>query len=57
MSSHTIPQASGPVPPPPPADAENEALDDALKTFRYTVISAVLFCAAAAAIIMATRSW
>jgi len=57
MSSHPIPQASGPVPPPPPPDSENEAIIDALKTFKITAISAVLFCLAAAVIILVTRSW
>jgi hypothetical protein len=57
MSSHTIPQAPGPVPPPPPPDAENEAIIDALKTFKITAISAVLFVLAAATIILVTRSW
>ena len=57
MSDHPIPQASGPVPPPPPADAENEALIDAEKTFKITLVSAALFCVAAATIILVTRSW
>jgi len=57
MSDHTIAQAPGPVPPPPPADAQNEALIDALKTFKITVIGAVLFCFAAAVIILVTRFW
>ena len=57
MSSHPIPQAPGPVPPPPPSDKENEAIIDALKTFKITVISAVLFVLAAATIILVTRSW
>jgi len=57
MSSHTIPQAPGPVPPPPPSDKENEAIIDALKTFRITAISAVLFVLAAGTIIMVTRTW
>lgn len=57
MSSHPIPQAPGPVPPTPPVDAENEAIIDALKTFKITAISAVLFCLAAATIIMVTRNW
>jgi len=57
MSSHPIPQAPGPVPPPPPPDTENEAIIDALKTFKITAISAVLFCLAAGTIIMVTRNW
>jgi hypothetical protein len=57
MSEHTIPQAPGPTPPPPPPDAENEAIIDAEKTFKITLISAFLFCAAAATIILVTRTW
>lgn len=57
MSDHIIAQASGPVPPPPPPDNENEAIIDALKTFKITLISAALFCLASAVIIMVTRSW
>jgi len=57
MSDHIIAQASGPVPPPPPADNENEALIDAEKTFKVTLISAALFCLAAAVIILVTRTW
>jgi hypothetical protein len=43
-----------PVPALPP-DAENEALIDALKTFRITLITAFFFCLAAAFIILRTR--
>ena len=57
MSDHTIAQASGPVPPAPPPDAENEAIIDAEKTFKITLISIVLFCLAAAVIILVTRTW
>ena len=57
MSDHPIPQAAGPVPPAPPPDSENEAIIDAAKTFKITLISATLFCVAAAVIIMVTRSW
>ena len=57
MADHPIPQAAGPEPPPPPPDSENEAIIDAQKTFHITMISAVLFCAAALAIILVTRSW
>lgn len=38
-----------------PPDSENPALIDAEKTFKVTVISAVLFVAAALFIIMRTR--
>lgn len=57
MSEHTIPQAPGPTPPPAPPDSENEAIIDAEKTFKITLISAFLFCAAAATIILVTRTW
>ena len=57
MSNHMLPQAPGPTPPPPPPDKENEAIIDAQKTFKITMISAVLFCAAALTIILVTRSW
>jgi hypothetical protein len=57
MSDHIIAQAPGPVPPPPPPDSENEAIIDAEKTFKVTMISAVLFCVAAAVIILVTRTW
>lgn len=48
------PHNQPPVPPAPP-DAHNPALVDAEKTFRITVISAILFCLAAVFIIMRTR--
>jgi hypothetical protein len=57
MSDHVIPQAPGPVPPSAPPDAQNEAILDAHKTFTITLISAVLFCLAAAVIILVTRTW
>jgi len=41
--------------PDPPTDDENEALLDAEKTFKITVIGAVLFGLAALFIIMSTR--
>lgn len=41
--------------PAPPPDAENPAIIDAEKTFRVTMISALLFCLAAAFIILRTR--
>lgn len=41
--------------PPPPSDSENPAIIDAEKTFKVTVISALLFCLAAAFIILRTR--
>jgi hypothetical protein len=50
--TNEVVQAGVPAPPP---DAENEALIDAEKTFKITVIGAVLFCLAALFIIMRTR--
>ena len=41
--------------PAPPADADNPALIDALKTFKITVISAAIFCLCAVFIILSTR--
>ena len=57
MTTSNTPAAHGgaahvPVPPP---DAENPALVDAMKTFKITVISAVLFCLCAVFIILSTR--
>ena len=57
MSDHMLPQAAGPAPPSPPPDNENEAIIDAQKTFHITMVSAVLFVAAALVIILVTRSW
>ena len=39
----------------PPPDEENPALIDARKTYKITVISAVVFCLAALVIILSTR--
>lgn len=41
--------------PAPPPDAENPALIDALTTFKITVVTAIVFVVAAAAIILSTR--
>lgn len=41
--------------PPPPSDDDNPALIDAKKTFKITVVSAVLFVLAALFIILRTR--
>ena len=57
MTTSNTPAAHGGaanVPAPPP-DAENPALVDAMKTFKITVISAVLFCLCAVFIILSTR--
>jgi hypothetical protein len=51
MAEHAVTESPAAGVPAPPSDSENEALLDARKTFVITVIGAVLFCAAAAAII------
>ena len=53
--AHTPSGSNHPDVPPPPPDAENPAIIDAEKTFKITVISAILFCLAAAFIILRTR--
>ncbi len=55
MAHTTTPHKKQASVPPPPPDAENPALIDAEKTFRITLISAVLFVAAALMIILRTR--
>ena len=57
MADHILPQAPGPAPPPAPPDNENEAIIDADKTYKITMISAVLFVLASVVIILVTRSW
>jgi hypothetical protein len=54
MSNDEI-STTTPVPPPVPPESENEAIIDAGKTFRITVLGAVLFGLAAAFIILRTR--
>lgn len=48
-------QTIAPGAPEVPSDAENEALIDAQKTFRITVLGAILFGLASLFIIMSTR--
>lgn len=55
MSNDSMTESTQAGAPTPPADGDNEALLDAEKTFKITVIGAVLFCLAALLIIMATR--
>ena len=56
MTYHSLFEETKPNPvPAPPEDSENEALLDAEKTFKITVISAILFGLAALFIIMRTR--
>lgn len=54
MAEHAVTETKSNVPAPPP-DSENEALIDAEKTFKITVIGAVLFGLAALFIILRTR--
>lgn len=54
MAHSAAPPELPPVPPPPP-DAENPAIIDAEKTFKITLISALLFVLAAAYIVLRTR--
>ena len=53
MAEHTVTETSSDVREIP--DSENEALIDAEKTFKITVIGAILFGLAALFIIMRTR--
>lgn len=55
MAHPTASPSQQPAVPAPPQDAENPALIDAEKTYRITLISALLFCLAAAFIILRTR--
>lgn len=55
MAHAPTPHTSQPPVPPPPPDAENPAIIDAEKTFKITLISAVLFVSAALLIILRTR--
>jgi hypothetical protein len=55
MSENSMTEPSKSTAPTPPGDDDNEALLDAEKTFKITVIGALLFCLSALLIIMATR--
>lgn len=55
MADKAVTHTSAPGVPEVPPDSENEALLDAEKTYKITVIGAVLFCLAALFIIMSTR--
>jgi hypothetical protein len=55
MADKAVTPTPAPGVPAVPPDTENEALLDAEKTFKITVIGAVLFCLAALFIIMSTR--
>ena len=54
MSENAVTE-SKPSVPPMPTDSENEALIDAEKTFKITVIGSILFGLAALFIILRTR--
>jgi len=55
MAHVATPKNPLPPVPPPPSDAENQALIDAAKTFKWTLIGAVLFVLSAVFLIMRTR--
>jgi len=55
MAHAATPKNQHPPVPPPPSDAENQALIDAGKTFKWTLIGAVLFVLSAVFLIMRTR--
>ncbi len=55
MAHAATPHKSQPPVPPPPADADNEAIIDAWKTFKWVVIGAVLFIGSAVFLILRTR--
>jgi hypothetical protein len=55
MAHAANPQKSQPPVPPAPPDAENPAIIDAAKTFRWTLIGAVFFVGSAVFLILRTR--
>jgi len=55
MAHAATPKNPLPPVPPPPSDTENQALIDAAKTFKWTLIGAVLFVLSAVFLIMRTR--
>ena len=55
MTNDMNQEGTPPGVPAPPADAENPAIIDALKTFQITVVGSVLFVLAALFIILRTR--
>lgn len=55
MTDNAVTQTPPADVPAPPPDDENPALIDALTTFKITVVSAIVFVLAAAAIILSTR--
>jgi hypothetical protein len=55
MAHAATPKSSYPPVPPPPSDVENQAIVDAAKTFKWTLIGAVLFILSAVFLIMRTR--
>lgn len=55
MTDSTSPQATPDGVPAPPPDDENQALIDALKTFRIAMWCAAAFCASSLVIVLMTR--
>ena len=55
MTDSTTPQATPDGVPAPPPDDENQALIDALKTFRIAMWCAASFCASSLVIVLMTR--
>ena len=55
MADHALTEQGSENVPALPPDSENEALLDAEKTFKITVLGSILFVAAALFIIMSTR--
>jgi len=55
MAHPATPQTSQPPVPAPPPDAENPAIIDAWKTFKWILIGAVFFVGSAVFLILRTR--
>jgi hypothetical protein len=55
MAHAAHPQKSQPPVPAPPPDAENQAIIDAFKTFKWILVGAVFFVGSAVFLIMRTR--
>jgi hypothetical protein len=55
MAHAPTPHKSQPPVPPAPPDAENQAIIDAWKTFKWILIGAVFFVGSAVFLIMRTR--
>ena len=55
MAHPATPQSSQPPVPAAPPDAENPAIIDAAKTFKWTMIGALFFVASAVFLVLRTR--